>query len=503
MSVARPARSLLRTCVASARTAQTVGCQHQQQQQQHQHQFHTSAPRPSKRRSRFRNVKAEDLGLLNSPEKLAKYRQDKFADYTKEELEALKSKYTPEQIEAIKAGEEAIDPNDLIFQGRLRDDPYRPQYIEDYTVLDPRYDVKPELDGTPFEPQWLNPSDWADKYGSKLTDLTDKKTSEQLTRSMVRALRRVKESNGAELIDLTEEELVDLEKDPELLKKYLVEEDAEAKSDDESAILTKEQVMKLDKAIDEEWKKELSKISEGPDSGEGEPSNLELIEDGPAGTIRLHTAEAVELGKVPGVEGLYKSAADPEDEGQDDDGRYQEIKRLTGMSLRDIQSIYRKVLVQRWVTNQTRLGKVRSTSIVAIAGNGNGRLGLGIAKSTEAGLAAETAQLLAIRNMKPIRRYENRTIYGNAKAKVSGTVVELFARPPGFGLRCPHRIFEMCRASGIHDIAARMPRSKNPMNSVKAAYDALMNQVDPEEIAIGRGKKMVDVRKVYYGGNVY
>ncbi|UKZ82076.1 hypothetical protein TrVFT333_009860 [Trichoderma virens FT-333] len=493
MSVARPARSLLRTCVASARTAQTVSCQHQ---------FHTSAPRPSKRRSRFRNVKAEDMGLL-SPEKLAKYRQEKFPEYTKEELEALKSKYTPEQIEAIKAGEEAIDPNDLIFQGRLRDDPYRPQYIEDYTVLDPRYDVKPELEGTPWEPQWLNPSDWADKYGSKLTDLTDKKTSEQLTRAMVRALRRVRESNGEELIDLTEEELVDLEKEPELLKKYLVEEDGEAESDGDAAILTKEQVMKLDQAIDEEWKKELSKISEGPDSGEAEPSNLELIEDGPAGTIRLHSAEVAELGKVPGVEGLYKSAADPEDEGQDDDGRYQEIKRLTGMSLRDIQSIYRKVLVQRWVTNQTRLGKVRSTSIVAIAGNGNGRLGLGIAKSTEAGLAAETAQLLAIRNMKPIRRYENRTIYGNAKAKVSGTVVELFARPPGFGLRCPHRIFEMCRASGIHDIAARMPRSKNPMNSVKAAYDALMNQVDPEEIAIGRGKKMVDVRKVYYGGNVY
>ncbi|KAL7812491.1 hypothetical protein V8C26DRAFT_406794 [Trichoderma gracile] len=514
MSVARPARSLLRKCVASARTAQTVGCQHQaqphalQQQQQQQFQsqsqshFHTSAPRPTKRRSRFRNVKAEDMGLL-SKDGLDKYRREKFPDYTPEELDALSKKYTPEQLEALKAGEAAIDPEDLIFQGRLRDDPYRPQYMEDYTVLDPRYDVKPEIEGTPWEPQWLNPSDWADKYGSKLADLTDKKTSDQLTRAMVRALRRVKESNGEELIDLTEEELVDLEKDPELLKKYLVEEDAEEKSDGEAVTITQEQAMKLDRAIDEEWKKELAKIGEGPDSGELEPTNLELIEDGPAGTSRLHSAEAPELGKVPGVEGLYKSAADPEDEGQDDDGRYQEIKRLTGMSLRDIQSIYRKVLVTRWVTNQTRLGKVRSTSIVAIAGNGNGRLGLGIAKSTEAGLAAETAQLLAIRNMKPIRRYENRTIYGNAKAKVSGTVVELFARPPGFGLRCPHRIFEMCRASGIHDIAARMPRSKNPMNSVKAAYEALMNQVDPEEIAIGRGKKMVDVRKVYYGGNVY
>ncbi|KAM0474808.1 hypothetical protein ACHAPX_007329 [Trichoderma viride] len=500
MSVARPARSLLGKCVASARTAQTIAaipsCQHQ---------LHTTIPRASKRRSRFRNVKAEDMGLLN-PDKLAKYRQDKFPEYTKEELEMLGRKYTPEQLEALKAAEEAIDPDDLIFQGRLRDDPYRPQYVEDYTTLDPRYDVKPQVEGTPWEPQWLNPSDWADKYGSKLADLTDRKTNEQLTKAMVRALRRVKESNGAELIDLTEEELVDLERDPELLQKYLIEEDGEEKKADrdaEAATITQEQVMKLDQAINEEWKKELSKISDGLDSGEIEPSNLELIEDGPAGSSRLHSAEAPELGKVPGVEGLYKSAADPEDEGMDDDGRYQEIKRLTGMSLRDIQSIYRKVLVTRWVSNQTRLGKVRSTSVVAIAGNGNGRLGLGIAKSTEAGLAAETAQLLAIRNMKPIRRYENRTIYGKSTSKVSGTVVELFSRPPGFGLRCPHRIFEMCRAAGIHDIAASMPRSKNPMNSVKAAYSALMNQVDPEAIAIGRGKKMVDVRKVYYGGNVY
>ncbi|KAG5986196.1 hypothetical protein E4U54_005556 [Claviceps lovelessii] len=61
----------------------------------------------------------------------------------------------------------------------------------------------------------------------------------------------------------------------------------------------------------------------------------------------------------------------------------------------------------------------------------------------------------------------------------------------------------MCRAAGIHDIHARIPRSKNPMNSVKAAYEALTNQLDPEEIAIGRGKKLVDVRKVYYGGAVY
>ena len=38
------------------------------------------------------------------------------------------------------------------------------------------------------------------------------------------------------------------------------------------------------------------------------------------------------------------------------------------------------------------------------------------------------------------------------------------------------------------------------MNMVKAAVQALASQKDPEDIARGRGKKLVDVRKVYYAG---
>ena len=101
------------------------------------------------------------------------------------------------------------------------------------------------------------------------------------------------------------------------------------------------------------------------------------------------------------------------------------------MSVRDILSLFTKPLVSRFVVNQTRLGKVRSASVMVIAGNGNGRLGLGMAKSADFGTASMAARALAIRNMKPIRRYENRTIYGTVKVKISGTIVELRARPPG------------------------------------------------------------------------
>ena len=72
----------------------------------------------------------------------------------------------------------------------------------------------------------------------------------------------------------------------------------------------------------------------------------------------------------------------------------------------------------------------------------------------------------------------------------------------GFGNRCQHLIFELARAAGIQDLAARTPRSRNKMNVVKAAFQALTNQRLPEDVAKGRGRKMVDVRNVYYGGQV-
>lgn len=72
----------------------------------------------------------------------------------------------------------------------------------------------------------------------------------------------------------------------------------------------------------------------------------------------------------------------------------------------------------------------------------------------------------------------------------------------GFGIRCQSLIHEICKCAGISDLAARVGRSRNPMNIVKATVKALLSQQFPEDIARARGKKLVDVRKVYYNGNV-
>ena len=103
----------------------------------------------------------------------------------------------------------------------------------------------------------------------------------------------------------------------------------------------------------------------------------------------------------------------------------------TGYTERQVKELRTKTLVSHSVTNQTRLGKVRRAYRLSIAGNANGLLGIGEAKSDEASDAKIQSQYRAIRNMQPIPRYENRTIYGDVTGKVGATSLKLMHRPPG------------------------------------------------------------------------
>ncbi|KAI1480629.1 hypothetical protein K445DRAFT_318620 [Daldinia sp. EC12] len=427
MSVARPTRCLLsRRLAAAAKPAAPASQCHAP--------FHSSAQLAARRKPRFKSIRAEEIGLT-TPEKIEEYGNKVFPRYTPEELEVLRKRYTGKQMAALEAGEAAIDPKDLTIQGRLRRDPYRIPYIDDFSKIYPIIDKRPKVHHPP------NP------FARFMTE---------------------------------EEDVADLTRRLEALIPKDVNFDN----------LPQEEVEKiLDQRID--FPLEEAKYFLEPETlaGAHGPSN---------------SAVAPALGKkLAGVEGMYKPPIDPADEGKDDQGIYQDLKRRTGLSVRDILDINSKILVTRVVHNQTRLGKIRSTWILAIAGNGDGRLGIGEAKSVEMAVARQKAKLLAIQNMQPIRRYEDRTIYGNVKAKVGATIVQIEARPPGFGLRASHRLFEIFRSVGIRDIAAKMPRGRNPMNSVKACVQALQSQRDPEELAAGMGRKFVDLRKVYYGGNVH
>jgi small subunit ribosomal protein S5 len=135
------------------------------------------------------------------------------------------------------------------------------------------------------------------------------------------------------------------------------------------------------------------------------------------------------LPKIPSMKGQYQTQADSDP--RDPDGKYNRLRKQTGLSLDDILSLKLKKLVSHFVTNQTRLGKIQHFYVLSVAGDGKGRLGIGEGKALESGDAIMKAHQAAIRNMRPIPRYEGRTIYGEVEGKVAASVVQLKGKPPG------------------------------------------------------------------------
>ncbi|KAL2358281.1 37S ribosomal protein-like protein S5 [Cryomyces antarcticus] len=454
MSASRPARCLLSKAPSTA--AKHPSCRRRP--------FHSTCANHARPKPAYPSVKATDMGLV---QQRISESASKLKPYTKEEKRLLAHKYTPEQLIAIEAGEAAIDPQDLVTQGAIRGDPYRLTYLDDMSQIRPYID-KPVR---PAEETHTDPSIRL-KTENELAMAFHKYTKARQAR--IQAWQNMYGS-------LTDEQR----------QEFAEEKAAEA----ENPNLSPQERARLAAEAEE--------ITEGPaETNEVEflkfakdPRNLFNAKN-EAALLNQASEEAQELPKMadPGLR--YAK------EGEDTDPHMIRLLQTTGLDKDGMRRLRIKNLVLHRVVNQTRMGKISSIYFLTIAGNQNGLLGIGEGKASEVEDARRQAMMAAIRNMQPVPRYEGRTIFGEVEGKVGAVELKLSTRPPGFGVRCQHLIFEMARAAGISDLAARVTRSRNKMNTVKATFQALMSQRLPEDIARARGKKLVDVRNVYYGGNV-
>lgn len=397
--------------------------------------------------------------------------------YSRREMIALKENYTNDQLGIIKRGEKAIPVEDLEQQARIRTDYGAIRYLDDFSHYRPVVDSKmPRPVADPKRDlQVMEYDEEHEKEGDiTLFDKTTDKFGQRLLKERLATLDAWAVKQG-------------FKNRADMWKATCAEKGAN---------------------VEVGWEKTKAQYPD-PMVEAVEQQVLEAMLDDEGSPYVAPT-----LGKIREMEELYPKDIEPDS--RDPEGRQTKLMKVTGKSLDEIFGLRTKALVKHRVVNMTRLGRVQSMYVLAIAGNNNGMLGIGEGKAQEPEDAIRKANFQAIKSMKPIQRYEDRTIYGEVEAKVSASVVKLQAKKPGmshctligiwliktgYGLRCQHLIFEMCRAAGISDIAARVPRSRNKMNTIKATYQALLSQRLPDEVARGLGKKLVDVRKVYYGGD--
>jgi small subunit ribosomal protein S5 len=295
--------------------------------------------------------------------------KDVFKPYTEEDKVVLKKWYTPAQLRAIEAGEAHITPEDLDRRGVIRTDYGALDYFDDFSQLRTIVDTKPANE-MPNHPK------------ARMA------TNAEFEMAFVKWLDKVKELEPA---GLTRD-------DPDWAKK-----------------------MRPNRADFLRFTNEVNATA-GP-NGLEDPYPISQFVPNPAPSEE----EALELKKD---ETTYEKAEEENDE-RDPDGIYNLLRKQTGIELDEILDLKTKVLVMHRVVNQTRLGKIDSLYCLAIAGNGKGRLGIGQAKGQEPDNTQNLAKIAAIKNMRPIPRYEERTIFGEVKGKVSAATVTLMARPPG------------------------------------------------------------------------
>ena len=133
-------------------------------------------------------------------------------------------------------------------------------------------------------------------------------------------------------------------------------------------------------------------------------------------------------------------------------------------------------------------GRRFSFSALVVAGDREGKVGLGFGKANEVADAIKKAGESAKKVLKPMNIVDG-TIPHEIYAEYGGGKVLLKPASPGTGIIAGGGVRAVCEAVGIRDVLAKSMGSSNHANVVKATLKALSQLRTRDQILGSRGKK--------------
>ena len=131
-------------------------------------------------------------------------------------------------------------------------------------------------------------------------------------------------------------------------------------------------------------------------------------------------------------------------------------------------------------------GRRFSFTALVVVGDGQGRVGYGYGKAVEVPLAVEKAVKAANRNMIRCPLTKN-SIPHQVVGRYGSSQVMLMPANPGTGIIAGACVRAVAESLGLTDVLTKTRGSSNPINVVKAAFDALTQLRSREDIAKLRG----------------
>ncbi len=148
--------------------------------------------------------------------------------------------------------------------------------------------------------------------------------------------------------------------------------------------------------------------------------------------------------------------------------------------------IIEKVIKIRRCAAVVKGGRRFSFTAMVVVGDGKGKAGWGYGKANEVPPAVEKAVKDAMAKMREVN-LKGGTIPHQVRGRFGASEVVLVPAAPGTGVIAGAAVRAVCEACGIKDILTKSYGSTNPINLVKATFQALGQLRSQSEVERLRG----------------
>lgn len=156
------------------------------------------------------------------------------------------------------------------------------------------------------------------------------------------------------------------------------------------------------------------------------------------------------------------------------------------------EGLQEKLVQVNRVAKTVKGGRIFGFTALTVVGDGNGKVGFGRGKSREVPIAIQKAMEAARRNMIQVE-LNGDTIQYPTTARHGASKVYMQPASQGTGVIAGGAMRAVLEIAGVQNVLAKCYGSTNPVNVVRATFEALRSMASPDSVAAKRGKSVEEI----------